>query len=100
MPAARLKGRKADHLHSRTAYSRLPVFYPSNLPISADLWHTERGRTLRGPRCEMTDETERFWYPFTATTVIARRLVPLLLLTLGVGLFILAGRELYSWRRP
>ena len=31
---------------------------------------------------------EHFWYPSTATTVIARKLVPLLLFTLGVGLFI------------
>ena len=43
---------------------------------------------------------ERFRYPFTATTVIARRLAPLLLFTLGVGLFIWAGREFYYWRRP
>ena len=48
----------------------------------------------------MSDETERFWYPFTATTVIARRLAPLLLFTLGVGLLIWAGREFYYWRRP
>ena len=43
---------------------------------------------------------ERFWYPFTATTVIARTLVPLLLFTLGIGMFIWAGREYYFWRRP
>jgi hypothetical protein len=43
---------------------------------------------------------ERFWYPFTATTVIARKLVPLLLLTLGIGLFAWAGREYYDWKRP
>jgi hypothetical protein len=48
----------------------------------------------------MSDETERFWYPFTATTVIARRLAPLLLFTLGVGLLIWAGREFYYWQRP
>ena len=46
------------------------------------------------------DHFERFWYPFTATTVIARRLAPLLLFTLGVGLFVWAGREFYYWQRP
>ena len=44
--------------------------------------------------------TERFRYPFTASTVIARRLVPLLVLTLGVGMWLWAGREFYYWRRP
>ena len=48
----------------------------------------------------MPNESERFWYPFTATTVIARKLVPLLLFTLGIGLFVWAGREYYFWRRP
>jgi len=48
----------------------------------------------------MPDEIERFWYPSTATTVIARKLVPLLLFTLGVGLFIWAGRDYYYWLRP
>jgi hypothetical protein len=43
---------------------------------------------------------ERFWYPSTATTVIARRLVPLLLFTLGIGLFVWAGRDYYYWLRP
>jgi hypothetical protein len=43
---------------------------------------------------------ERFWYPFTATTVIARKLVPFLLFTLGLGLFLWAGREYYFWKRP
>ncbi len=43
---------------------------------------------------------EHFWYPSTATTVIARKLVPLLLFTLGVGLFIWAGRDYYYWLRP
>lgn len=48
----------------------------------------------------MPNPTERFWYPFTATTVLARRLVPLLLFTLGVGLFLWSGREYYFWKRP
>jgi hypothetical protein len=48
----------------------------------------------------MPDQPERFWYPFTASTVIARRLVPLLLFTLGIGLFLWAGREYWFWRRP
>ena len=48
----------------------------------------------------MTDMIERFWYPSTATTVIARKLVPLLLFTLGIGLFIWAGRDYYYWLRP
>jgi hypothetical protein len=48
----------------------------------------------------MSKQPERFWYPFTATTVIARRLVPLLLFTLGIGLFLWAGREYYYWQRP
>jgi len=48
----------------------------------------------------MPDEIERFWYPSTATTVIARKLVPLLFFTLGAGLFIWAGRDYYYWLRP
>ena len=48
----------------------------------------------------MSDQPERFWYPFTASTVIARRLVPLLLFTLGIGLFSWAGREYWFWKRP
>jgi hypothetical protein len=48
----------------------------------------------------MPQQGERFWYPFTATTVIARKLVPLLLFTLGIGLFLQAGREYYSWEWP
>lgn len=48
----------------------------------------------------MSDKPERFWYPFTATTVLARTLVPLLLFTLGTGLWLWAGREFYFWRRP
>ncbi len=52
------------------------------------------------PPLSMSEQGERFWYPFTATTVIARRLVPLLLFTLGIGLFLWAGREYYSWKRP
>jgi hypothetical protein len=42
------------------------------------------------------DNEERFWYPSTATTVIARRLVPVLLFTLGVGLFLRAGIAFYN----
>lgn len=48
----------------------------------------------------MPDKIERFWYPSTATMVVARRLVPLLLFTLGTGLFIWAGRDYYYWLRP
>ncbi|MGQ9600092.1 MAG: protein O-mannosyl-transferase family [Anaerolineae bacterium] len=48
----------------------------------------------------MPNSTERFQYPFTATTLIARTLVPVLLFTLGLGLFIWAGREYYFWVRP
>jgi hypothetical protein len=48
----------------------------------------------------MSNQEERFWYPFTATTVIARKLVPLLLFTMGIGLFVWAGREYYFWKRP
>jgi hypothetical protein len=48
----------------------------------------------------MRDQPERFWYPFTATTVLARKLVPLLLFTLGIGMFLWSGREFYFWKRP
>jgi len=48
----------------------------------------------------MSDKVERFWYPSVATTVIARKLVPLLFFTLGAGLFIWAGRDYYYWLRP
>jgi hypothetical protein len=48
----------------------------------------------------MQDQPERFWYPFTATTVLARKLVPLLLFTLGIGMFLWSGREFYFWKRP
>jgi hypothetical protein len=48
----------------------------------------------------MADKMERFWYPSTAPTVIARKLVPLLFFTLGVGLFIWAGRDYYYWLQP
>jgi hypothetical protein len=48
----------------------------------------------------MRDQPERFWYPFTATTVLARKLVPLLLCTLGIGMFLWSGREFYFWKRP
>ena len=48
----------------------------------------------------MVDKTERFWYPSTATTVIAREIVPLLLFTMGAGMFIWAGRDYYYWLRP
>jgi hypothetical protein len=48
----------------------------------------------------MSDQPERFWYPFTASTVLARKLVPLLLFTMGIGLFLWAGREYYFWKKP
>jgi len=48
----------------------------------------------------MSDQPARFWYPFTASTVLARKLVPLLLFTLGIGLLVWAGREYYFWMRP
>jgi len=48
----------------------------------------------------MSNQSERFWYPFTASTVIARKLAPLLLFTLGIGLFLWAGREFFYWLRP
>jgi hypothetical protein len=48
----------------------------------------------------MSIDRHKFSYPFTATTVIARRLAPLLLFTLGAGLLIWAGREFYYWKRP
>jgi hypothetical protein len=48
----------------------------------------------------MSDQPERFWYPFTATTVIARRLAPLLMFSMGIGLFVLAGWEYYRWQQP
>jgi Bacterial PH domain len=48
----------------------------------------------------MPIDIERFWYPSTVPTVIGRRLVPLLLVTLGAGLFIWAGRDYYFWLRP
>ncbi len=48
----------------------------------------------------MSDQLERFWYPFTASTVLARKLVPLLLFTLGAGLLLWSGRETYFWKRP
>jgi hypothetical protein len=58
---------------------------------------------LDGTRIErrtMSDQPARFWYPFTASTVLARKLVPLLLFTLGIGLLVWAGREYYFWIRP
>lgn len=48
----------------------------------------------------MPNQPERFRYPFTATTVLARKLVPLLLFTMGIGLFLWAGREFYFWKHP
>ena len=48
----------------------------------------------------MSNQPERFWYPFTATTVLARKVVPLLLFTMGIGLLVWAGREYYYWQRP
>ena len=48
----------------------------------------------------MPNQSQRFWYPFTASTVIARRLVPLLVFILGVGMLLWSGREFYFWRRP
>ncbi len=48
----------------------------------------------------MSDQPERFSYPFTATTVLARKLVPLLLFTMGVGLFVWSARDYYFWARP
>ncbi|MGD2206426.1 MAG: hypothetical protein PVH17_06575 [Anaerolineae bacterium] len=48
----------------------------------------------------MTNQEEHFYYPFTATTVIARKLVPLLLFSLGIGLLLWAGREYYFWLHP
>jgi hypothetical protein len=51
-------------------------------------------------RQTMLDQSARFWYPFTASTVLARKLVPFLLFTLGIGLFLWAGREYYYWKRP
>jgi hypothetical protein len=48
----------------------------------------------------MSEQSERFWYPFTAGTVLARKLVPLLLFTLGAGLLLWSGREYYCWQRP
>jgi hypothetical protein len=48
----------------------------------------------------MSDQPERFWYPSTATTAIARRLVPILLFSSGIGLFVLAGWEYYRWLQP
>jgi hypothetical protein len=48
----------------------------------------------------MSEQPSRFWYPFTATTVLARKIVPLLLFTLGMGLLLWAGREYYYWIRP
>jgi hypothetical protein len=48
----------------------------------------------------MSHQPARFGYPFTATTVLARKLVPFLLFTLGIGLLLRAGREYYFWTHP
>jgi hypothetical protein len=48
----------------------------------------------------MSNRSHRFRYPFTATTVVVRKLVPLMLFSLGVGLFLWAGREIYFWKHP
>lgn len=56
----------------------------------------EKGR----PHPSLAGQTERFQYPFTATTIIARTVIPLLLFTLGLGLLTWAGREYYFWVRP
>ena len=48
----------------------------------------------------MSNQPERFGYPFTASTALARRLVPLLLFTMGIGLFLLVSHEVYAWTRP
>jgi len=48
----------------------------------------------------MSKQPERFGYPFTASTVLARKLIPLLLFTMGIGLFLLAGRQVHGWARP
>ena len=58
---------------------------------------------LEGTRASqrtMSNQPERFTYPFTATTVLARKLVPFLLFTMGVGLFLWSAREYYFWARP
>ena len=43
-------------------------------------WAGERAHSRAVPQ-----QGERLWYPFAATTVIARKLVPLLLFTLGAN---------------
>lgn len=48
----------------------------------------------------MSNPMERFRYPFAASTVLVRRLIPALLGTLGAGFLIWGIREFYFWRQP
>lgn len=48
----------------------------------------------------MSNPMERFRYPFAASTVLVRRLIPVLLGTLGAGFMIWGVREFYFWQRP
>jgi len=62
--------------------------------------YAQAGNPLGSKQTTVNSMPSRFTYPFTATTVIARKLVPLLLFTLGIGLFAWAGKEFYAWQRP
>jgi hypothetical protein len=55
---------------------------------------------LVNPDHPLSGQPVRFGYPFTATTVLARKLVPLLLFSMGIGLALWAVREYYLWIRP